>query len=123
MFERRGKGDEMMRRSIVIVGLLAIGFLTQGCGTVTGVVSGPLMGGTSLTAKMYKGNASTTTKVIGTPFAFTGGTVVGIFPDMGRGFMQDLSIAGRLSQATDPSRIQPADYSLLFDPFDAGIFR
>ncbi len=111
----------MIKRSITIVGLLAVLILFQGCGTVTGVVSGPLMGGTSLTAKMYQSDASTGIKVVGTPFVFVGGTVIGIFPGLGEGIALDHKVFP-INEGPYFRYYTAEAFADLFDPFDAGLF-
>lgn len=96
-------------RSLVLFAML---LLASGCGTMTGVVSGPLMGGTSLTDRLYTSDSSIGTKIVGTPFAFVGGTVVGVFPAVATGFEKD--------QDEDHAA---KDFLEILDPFDAGLFR
>ena len=98
-------------RTFSILALISIAILATGCGTATGLIAGPLIGGTSLTAKMYGSDVSAGTKALGTPFVFTAGTCVGVFPAVAEGINKDVN-----------GRWGSDDFLNVLDPFDAGLF-
>lgn len=99
-------------RLTAILALFALALCTTGCGAAAGIVSGPLMGGTSLATRMYDSDAPRTAKVIGTPFVFASGTLTGVFPAVAEGFAMD----GRGSWDRE-------GFLGILDPFDAGLFK
>jgi len=86
----------------------------SGCHTLTGVVSGPALGGVSLTSRLWNSDSSVPSKVVVTPFAFTAGTLDGPFVTVTRGAHLDLE---------QPDMKFRADgYLRVLDAFEAGLF-
>ena len=99
-------------RTIAAVLCATVLLLTAGCGTLTGVVSGPVMGGSSLTVRLYGSDAPTGAKVVATPFTFAAGTVIGVLPACAKGIEKD-----------DHQDYSVEDFLEILDPFEAGMFR
>ena len=83
-----------------------------GCHTLTGVVSGPTLGGASLTSRLWNSKADDSSKCLATPFAFVAGTVAGPFVTIPRGLNRDV----------EQDWFDADGYLRVMDPFDAGFF-
>ena len=79
----------MNRILLVVTALCAVSGLGSGCASVAGPAVGALMGGPSLTGKVYKSSIPTATKVIATPFTLAGGAIAGIPLGFWNGFFLD----------------------------------
>ena len=97
-----------------VVSALVLGTAT-GCGTLSGVVAGPVMGGTSLTSRFLDSDAHVAAKVIGTPIVFAAGTAGGIVPATVKGVQFDGGYIGEWDWDND-------EFVQVLDPFSAGLF-
>jgi hypothetical protein len=93
--------------------IVALGLLS-GCHTLTAVVSGPTLGGVSLTARLWNSESNLGTKILVATFAFGAGTVAGPIAALPRGANLDLEHHDLWFEA--------AGYLRVLDPFEGGLF-
>ena len=103
----------MARNDRIFIAACALGALT-GCHTLTGVVSGPALGGASLTSRLWNGDAGVASKVFVTPFAFAAGTVAGPVVTVTRGMNLDLE--------NPDLKFEAEGYLRVLDAFEGGLF-
>ena len=85
------------------------------------VVSGPFMGGPSISSKLIDSETSLGIKIVGVPFAYVGGTIGGIFPALFKGMIADYQMTREIFKGKDQ---QYGDAMVqIFDPFNAGFFK
>lgn len=98
---------------------LSLALLLSGCGTISGLLTGPMTGGASLTNRMLNSEeARPAVKIFGAPFTFVAGTISGIFFSTYHGYQFDKNY---LSQQIG----EDYDRGLrrVFDPFDSTLYR
>lgn len=88
--------------------------LLSGCHTLTSVVSGPALGGASLTSRLWSSDSNVGAKILVTPFAFAAGTITGP--------MVALPRAANLDLERHELWFESEGYLSVLDPFQSGLF-
>ena len=106
-----------MKRILGVTLVLSFALGLSSCAGVTcAFVSGPLTGGTSLTARVYNTEASEAVKILSTPFAFIAGTFTGWFPAFYHGVRYDVQNFPLRPHGPKPPR-NGTQLNQVWDPF------
>ena len=105
---------------VILVSSLALG--TSSCaGVFCAAFSGPLVGGTSLTARVWETESSGAVRIISTPFAFIAGTFLGWVPALYEGIRYDWENNPiRPHPPEDPKDLTTLEN--VWDPFSGGLW-